>query len=77
MTFAVGSAGYGDAALRSATVGSGDSERSATLLAAALLFQMSGDQKLSDRQFDLFWDAYYGIRKAHTRMFDEFVEGRN
>ena len=55
----------GDYALRSL---SGDSERSATLLAAALLFQMSLKQELSDRQFELFNGAYVNTQANYFKQ---------
>ena len=64
MKFAVSSAGCGDVALRSL---SGDSERSATLLAAAFLFQMSKKTSLSDSQYQFFLDAYLRVERKGLR----------
>ena len=58
MKFAACTAGCGDGALRSL---SGDSERSATLLAAAFLFQMSQRDSLSNQQYQLFLDSYLRV----------------
>ena len=64
MKFAACTAGCGDGALRSL---SGDSERSATLLACALIFQMSRKPEISDRQFELFFDAQVAIERELVR----------